>query len=110
MKRTASSLTFSIAAAAAILLISNAAAAQEPGGRGGTPAWPPAGPASRTADGHPDLSGNWQPNAIRQNVDLVGSGVDVFRHPSPRDFRDSPIHLFSNFDEGERAGESKAGF
>jgi len=41
------------------------------------PAWPPAGPAPRTADGKPDLSGNWQPNAIRQNVDLIGSGVDV---------------------------------
>src|ERR1043166_10281709 len=41
------------------------------------PNWPPAGPTPRTADGHPDLSGNWQPNAIRQNVDMVGSGVDV---------------------------------
>src|SRR5438105_6440562 len=40
-------------------------------------AWPPAGPTPRTPDGKPDLSGNWQPNAIRQNVDLIGSGVDV---------------------------------
>jgi hypothetical protein len=39
--------------------------------------WPPKGPKPRTADGHPDLSGNWQPNAIRQNVDMIGSGVDV---------------------------------
>jgi len=37
----------------------------------------PKGPTPRAADGHPDLSGNWAPNAIRQNVDLVGSGVDV---------------------------------
>src|SRR5262245_60682348 len=73
MKLMARSLTFAIAAAAAILLISNTAAAQERGGPGGTPA----GPIPRTADGHPDLSGNWQPNAIRENVDLVGSGVDV---------------------------------
>src|SRR5712692_822676 len=77
MKRIARSLTFLIAAGAAMLLISNAAAAQGRGAGGGTSAWPPAGPVPRTADGHPDLSGNWQPNAIRQNVDLVGSGVDV---------------------------------
>jgi len=77
MKLIARSLTFSIAAAATMLLISSAAAAQGRGGRGGTPDWPPAGPTPRTADGHPDLSGNWQPNAIRQNVDMVGSGVDV---------------------------------
>jgi hypothetical protein len=37
----------------------------------------PEGPTPTTADGKPDLSGNWAPNAIRQNVDLVGSGVDV---------------------------------
>src|SRR5215470_13913751 len=77
MKQIARSLTFSMAAVVAMLLISNVAAAQGRGGRGGTPDWPPAGPAPRTADGHPDLSGNWQPNAIRQNVDMVGSGVDV---------------------------------
>src|SRR2546428_3231354 len=77
MKLIARSLTFSIAAVAAMLLISSAAVAQGRGGRGGTPDWPPAGPTPRTADGHPDLSGNWQPNAIRQNVDMVGSGVDV---------------------------------
>ena len=49
------------------------------------PNWPPTGPTPRTADGHPDLSGNWTPNAIRQNVDLVGSGVDVPMLPQARD-------------------------
>src|SRR5689334_17486979 len=77
MKVIARCLTFSVAVAAAMLLISNAAAAQGRGGRGGTTDWPPAGPTPRAADGHPDLSGNWQPNAIRQNVDMVGSGVEV---------------------------------
>ena len=48
------------------------------------PKWPPAGPTPRTADGHPDLSGNWQPNAIQQNVDMVGSGVDVPMLPAAR--------------------------
>jgi hypothetical protein len=40
-------------------------------------AWPPAGPTPHTADGKPDLSGAWAPNAIRQNVDLVATGVQV---------------------------------
>lgn len=39
--------------------------------------WPPAGPTPRTADGHPDLSGAWAPNAIRQNVDMIATGVQV---------------------------------
>src|SRR3974377_1029676 len=40
-------------------------------------AWPPAGPAPRNAEGKPDISGAWAPNAIRQNVDLVGTGVEA---------------------------------
>lgn len=46
--------------------------AQPPKPAAAKPAWPPAGPTPRTADGKPDLSGNWSPNAIRENVDLAG--------------------------------------
>jgi hypothetical protein len=65
---------------AAVMLSSTLAAfaqATRPPATAARPDWPPAGPTPRTADGKPDLSGNWQPNAIRQNVDLVGSGVEV---------------------------------
>jgi hypothetical protein len=41
----------------------------------------PQGPTPRTADGKPDLSGNWAPNAIRENVDLIGTGVEVPMQP-----------------------------
>ena len=39
------------------------------------------GPTPRTPDGKPDLSGNWAPNAIRENVDLIGTGVEVPMQP-----------------------------
>ena len=54
-----------------------APAAPGRGGRGrgqGRGDWPPSGPTPRTADGKPDLSGNWEPNAINMNVDMVGRG------------------------------------
>jgi hypothetical protein len=78
MNRILQRLTLTVAAAA-IVLGSAAAFAQERGrGAGSTaPDWPPQGATPRTADGKPDLSGNWQPNAIRQNVDLIGAGVEV---------------------------------
>jgi len=71
-------------AAAAILLATTTALAQGRGGRGGDPNWPPTGPVPRTADGHPDLTGNWQPNAIRENVDMIRAGVDVPMLPEAR--------------------------
>jgi hypothetical protein len=37
----------------------------------------PTGPAPRNGEGKPDIQGAWAPNAIRQNVDMVGSGVQV---------------------------------
>jgi hypothetical protein len=43
--------------------------------------WPPQGATPHTADGKPDLTGAWAPNAIRQNVDLraslKGEGVEI---------------------------------
>jgi len=35
----------------------------------------PNGPAPKNAEGKPDISGAWEPNAIRQNVDMVATGV-----------------------------------
>jgi hypothetical protein len=59
----------------------SAPASQPPKPAAAKPAWPPEGPTPRTADGKPDLSGNWAPNAIRENVDLVGTlagqGIEV---------------------------------
>jgi hypothetical protein len=51
--------------------------AQPPTAGRGKSAWPPSLPAPKNAEGKPDISGAWAPNAIRQNVDMVGSGVEV---------------------------------
>jgi hypothetical protein len=45
--------------------------AQGPGRGDGAPT----GPAPKNVDGKPDISGAWAPNAIRQNVDLVATGI-----------------------------------
>jgi len=81
MQGTVRHLTLAAAAVAATLLTSGTVSAQ---GRGGDPNWPPPGPTPRAADGHPDLTGNWQPNAIRQNVDMIGAGVEVPMLPDAR--------------------------
>jgi len=39
--------------------------------------WPPAGEAPKNADGKPDISGAWEPNAINANVDMVRTGVEI---------------------------------
>lgn len=61
--------------------------------------WPPKGPAPRTADGKIDLSGAWAPNAIRQNVDMLATGVKVpfqpwaeklYRERKASDSKDDP--------------------
>src|SRR5258708_7559179 len=36
-----------------------------------------AGPAPRLPDGKPDLGGPWAPNAIRENVRLDATGVEI---------------------------------
>ncbi|MEP7354730.1 MAG: hypothetical protein ABI824_15990 [Acidobacteriota bacterium] len=56
-------------------------AGKAPGGKGGPGGAKgkgkgkslPEGPTPRMADGKPDLSGNWEPNAIQQNVNLAGA-------------------------------------
>jgi len=58
-------------------------------GRGGDPNWPPPGPTPRTADGKPDLSGNWQPNAIGANVDMIRTGVEVPMLPAAKAIYDA---------------------
>ena len=59
------------------LLAQEPAAAAGRGGRGGPGRGDgaPTGPAPKNAEGKPDISGAWAPNAIRQNVDLVATGV-----------------------------------
>jgi hypothetical protein len=36
-----------------------------------------AGPAPRLPDGKPDLSGPWEPNAIRENVNMKATGLEI---------------------------------
>jgi hypothetical protein len=43
--------------------------------------WPPQGPAPKRADGKPDITGAWSPNAIRQNVDLISAGAEISFQP-----------------------------
>src|SRR5215472_16736944 len=65
------------------------------------PMWPPAGPAPRTSDGKPDLSGAWAPNAIRQNVDLVKTGVQVpFQAWAGKTYRDHKDNMSKDDPEG----------
>ena len=45
--------------------------AQGPGRGDGAPK----GPAPKNPEGKPDISGAWEPNAIRQNVDMVATGI-----------------------------------
>src|ERR1700733_11825130 len=70
----------SVAACLALLsqlpLVAQSAPAAQPAAKA-APAWPPSGPAPKNAEGKPDISGAWAPNAIRQNVDMVGAGTKV---------------------------------
>jgi hypothetical protein len=88
MKTMTRALIPTVVATAAILLTTQTAFAQGRGGRGGDPNWPPPGSTPRTADGHPDLTGNWQPNAIGQNVDMIRAGVEVPMLPAAKEIYD----------------------
>jgi hypothetical protein len=48
-------------------------------------------PAPRLPDGKPDLAGPWEPNAIGENVNLVGVGVAVPFKPEAKKIYDSRI-------------------
>jgi hypothetical protein len=48
-------------------------------------------PTPRLADGKPDLTGPWAPNAIRENVNLVGTGVEVPFKPEAKKIYDARI-------------------
>jgi len=45
------------------------------------PGWPPAGPVPRLADGRPDLSGPWAPNALRINNNTDSEVKDIPLQP-----------------------------
>src|SRR5580692_1809781 len=45
------------------------------------PGWPPAGPVPRLADGKPDLSGPWAPNALRINNNTDSVIKDIPMQP-----------------------------
>jgi hypothetical protein len=45
------------------------------------PGWPPTGPAPRLADGKPDLSGPWAPNALRINNNTDSVIKDIPTQP-----------------------------
>jgi len=96
MKIDLQARTLIVAGVSAILLVTSGILAQTPAApapgagqkgaaKGGKAAaksdWPPEGSAPRTVDGKPDFTGNWTPNAIRQNVDMVGAGVEVPMRP-----------------------------
>jgi hypothetical protein len=92
MQNSVRRVSLFFAAFTAVLLASALTFAQAPAaqgrggggrGRGGVPD-APTGPVPRTADGHPDLTGNWQPNAIGQNVDMIRAGVEVPMLPAAK--------------------------
>ena len=80
MKRNFSSAIFAIGAVSAGLSIGTLSlSAQQPAPAAAKPAAPakfvpPTGPPPRRADGKVDFSGNWAPNAIRQNINLASVG------------------------------------
>lgn len=61
-----------------------------------------AGAIPRLADGKPDLSGPWQPNAIRENVNLVAAGIKIPFLPAAKAIYDSRIGVLGKDDPEAR--------
>jgi hypothetical protein len=61
-----------------------------------------AAPAPRLADGHVDLTGPWEPNAIGENVNLVGVGVKVPFNETAKKIYDSRIGALGKADPEAR--------
>ena len=99
-------LTAACMAAGLVSAQAPAPAPQAPKPAPAKPAWPPAGPTPRTADGKPDLTGNWQPNAIGENVDLVGAlkrqGIEVPMLPWAAELHDKRKESLSKDDPEAR--------
>ena len=62
----------------------------EPGAKGGA--------IPRLADGKPDLTGPWQPNAIRENVNLVAAGIKIPFNDAAKKIYDSRIGILGKDD------------
>ena len=60
------------------------------------------GPIPRLADGKPDLSGPWEPNAIRENVNLIATGVKIPFRSNAKSIYDSRIGVLGKDDPEAR--------
>jgi hypothetical protein len=60
------------------------------------------GPVPRLADGKPDLSGPWEPNAIRENVSLAATGVQIPFRPEAKAIYDQRLGTLGKDDPEAR--------
>src|SRR5260221_7593873 len=60
------------------------------------------GAAPRLADGKPDLSGPWEPNAIRENVSLAAAGVQIPFRPEAKAIYDQRLSTLGKDDPEAR--------
>src|SRR5579863_9026883 len=60
------------------------------------------GPVPRLADGKPDLSGPWEPNAIRENVSLAATGVQIPFRPEAKAIYDQRLATLGKDDPSPR--------
>ncbi|MGZ6371725.1 MAG: hypothetical protein ACXWPM_13290 [Bdellovibrionota bacterium] len=66
------------------------------------PALGKGGPVPRLADGKPDLSGPWEPNAIRENVSLVATGIQIPFRPEAKAIYDQRLGTLGKDDPEAR--------